>query len=77
MRKQENTCKTYNEPAIIVWEDKERNHCSYLPGKEVLEMKTGNNIVSEEGQFSVTIKSITTLCDHLTFTQPMKVYIYK
>ena len=61
----ETSCKTYNEPAIIVWEDKERNHCSYLPSKEVPAMKTDNNIVSEEGQYSVTIKNITTVCDHL------------
>ena len=60
------SCKTYNEPAIIVWEDKERNHCSYSPGKEVPAKKTGDNVVSEEGQFSVTIKNTTTVCDHLT-----------
>ena len=63
------SCKTYNEPAIVVWEDKERNHCSYLtylPGKEVPAMKTGDNVVSEEGQFSVTITNTTTVCDHLT-----------
>ena len=29
-------------------------------------MKTGDNVVLEEGQFSVTIKNTTTVCDHLT-----------
>ena len=44
----------------------ERNHGSYSPGKEVPAMKTGDNVVLEEGQFSVTIKNTTTVCDHLT-----------
>jgi hypothetical protein len=38
-----------------VWDGKIRNKCSYLPGKTVTALKTDENLVSEEGQFSVTL----------------------